>query len=104
MAEHTIQELKMRQALPLDIKVRMTEQRIREWVSEYGIDGVYVSFSGGKVSWCLQLALNCVEGRWVAGWRGGGELDSQKQSGVQADSPGGAAGGPQHDSSDSSLC
>ena len=59
---------------------------------------------GGEVSWCLQLALNCVEGRWVAGWRGGGELDSQKQSGVQADSPGGAAGGPQHDSSDSYLC
>ena len=53
MGEHTIQELKIRQALPLDIKIRMTEQRIREWVSEFGIDGVYVSFSGGKDSTVL---------------------------------------------------
>lgn len=53
MAEHTIQELKTRQALPLEIKIRMTEQRIREWVNEFGIDGVYVSFSGGKDSTVL---------------------------------------------------
>ena len=45
MALHTIQDLKMRQALPLDIKVRMTQQRIREWINEFGVDGVYVSFS-----------------------------------------------------------
>ena len=53
MALHTIQELKMRQRLPLDIKVRMTQQRIREWVNEFGVDGVYVSFSGGKDSTVL---------------------------------------------------
>ena len=34
--------------MPLDIKVAMTKTRIREWVKEYGTDGVYVSFSGGK--------------------------------------------------------
>lgn len=53
MALHTIQDLKMRQALPLDIKVRMTQQRIREWINEFGVDGVYVSFSGGKDSTVL---------------------------------------------------
>ena len=47
---HTIQELKMRQALPLDAKILMTKQRIREWVSYWGLDGVYISFSGGKDS------------------------------------------------------
>lgn len=31
----------------------MTQQRIREWVQEYGTDGVYVSFSGGKDSTVL---------------------------------------------------
>lgn len=41
------------QALPLSIKLRMTQQRIRDWVSEFGTDGVYVSFSGGKDSTVL---------------------------------------------------
>ena len=53
MALHTIQDLKIRQALPLDVKVRMSKQRIREWINEFGIDGVYVSFSGGKDSTVL---------------------------------------------------
>lgn len=50
---HTIQELKMRQALPLDAKILMTKQRIREWVNYWGLDGVYISFSGGKDSTVL---------------------------------------------------
>ena len=53
MALHTIQELQMRQRLPLEIKIRMSQQRIREWISEYGEDGVYISFSGGKDSTVL---------------------------------------------------
>ena len=53
MALHTMNDLRQRQALPLDIKVRMTQQRIREWVNEFGVDGVYVSFSGGKDSTVL---------------------------------------------------
>lgn len=53
MALHTIQDLKMRQALPLDIKVSMTQQRIREWINQFGVEGVYVSFSGGKDSTVL---------------------------------------------------
>lgn len=47
------EDLKYFQAMPLDIKVAMTKTRIREWVREYGTDGVYVSFSGGKDSTVL---------------------------------------------------
>ena len=53
MAKHTIEELQQWQALPLSIKVMMTKDRIRNWVNEFGIDGVYVSFSGGKDSTVL---------------------------------------------------
>lgn len=51
--ERTIQGLKELQALPLNIKVAMTCSRIRSWVQEFGEDGVYVSFSGGKDSTVL---------------------------------------------------
>lgn len=53
MAKHTLEELQQWQSLPLGIKIRMTEERIRDWVREYGEDGVYVSFSGGKDSTVL---------------------------------------------------
>lgn len=53
MAEHTLQDLKIKQALPLDIKVNMTKARIKAWVDHFGLDGVYVSFSGGKDSTVL---------------------------------------------------
>lgn len=49
----TKNDLIMLQALPLELKVRMTESRIRDWVREYGTSGVYVSFSGGKDSTVL---------------------------------------------------
>ena len=48
-----IKELKMLQALPLEIKVMKTQARIREWVSHYGLEDVYISFSGGKDSTVL---------------------------------------------------
>lgn len=47
------EELEMLQSLPLDIKIAKTKLRIREWVRHYGIEGVYVSFSGGKDSTVL---------------------------------------------------
>ena len=50
---HTIQELQELQALPLDLKIRLTKQRIREWIRYYTTQGVYVSFSGGKDSTVL---------------------------------------------------
>ena len=49
----TIEELTRLQSQPLERKILMTRQRIREWVNHYGIDGVYVSFSGGKDSTVL---------------------------------------------------
>ena len=53
MPERTLEDLKQKQAVPLNVKVRMTMARIREWVNEFGEDGVYVSFSGGKDSTVL---------------------------------------------------
>ena len=55
MAEqrHTKEDLKMLQALPLNLKIRLTEDRIRAWVHEFGEEGVCVSFSGGKDSTVL---------------------------------------------------
>ena len=49
----TKDELKLLQALPLEVKVAKTKQRVREWVDRFGTDGVYVSFSGGKDSTVL---------------------------------------------------
>lgn len=50
---HSMNDLRQLQALPLSIKVQMTQARVRDWVSEFGVDGVYVSFSGGKDSTVL---------------------------------------------------
>ena len=50
MGKHIISDLYQMQSMPLDIKVRMTENRIRGWVNEFGQEGTYISFSGGKDS------------------------------------------------------
>lgn len=49
----TAEEMRGLQRLPLDIKVAMTMDRIRQWVDTYGDNGVCVSFSGGKDSTVL---------------------------------------------------
>lgn len=49
----TRDDLKMLQALPLEMKIKLTQRRIRDWIREYGVNGVYVSFSGGKDSTVL---------------------------------------------------
>lgn len=46
-------ELKLYQSLPLEFKVAKTQLRILEWVKEFGQNGIYVSFSGGKDSTVL---------------------------------------------------
>lgn len=48
MSKHTNEELKQLQSLPLNIKVRMTENRIRGWLDEFGTDGVYISLLKGE--------------------------------------------------------
>lgn len=49
----TLDGLRQMQAAPLSVKVRMTMSRICDWVYEYGEEGVYISFSGGKDSTVL---------------------------------------------------
>lgn len=51
--KHTKEELQELQALPLKVKIMKTKLRIREWVNEFGLDGVYISFSGGLDSTIL---------------------------------------------------
>lgn len=53
MAAHTLADLYQMQSLPLEAKISMTRARIKAWVNEFGEDGVYVSFSGGKDSTVL---------------------------------------------------
>ena len=45
-----IDELRMLQNLPLDIKIAKSKLRIQEWIDFYGVDDCYISFSGGKDS------------------------------------------------------
>ena len=53
MNKHTAYDLKQMQSLPLDAKIIMTQERIRQWYDHW--DGnVYVSFSGGKDSTVLK--------------------------------------------------
>lgn len=51
--KHTIGDLYQMQSLSLDAKIRMTMARIEGWIREFGEDGVYISFSGGKDSTVL---------------------------------------------------
>lgn len=50
---HELWELRQMQAQPLNIKIPMSQRRIRDWIDYFGLDGVYVSFSGGKDSTVL---------------------------------------------------
>lgn len=49
----TREELKVLQNLPLDLKIEKSKLRINEFISRYGKDSVYISFSGGKDSTVL---------------------------------------------------
>lgn len=49
----TIEELKILQNLPLEMKIARTEKLIKEWVHFHGLQNVFVSFSGGKDSTVL---------------------------------------------------
>lgn len=51
--KHTMAELRQMQSLSLNSKIAMTKTRIKGWINEYGEDGVFISFSGGKDSTVL---------------------------------------------------
>lgn len=51
--KHTRYDLAQMQSLPLEAKILMTQERIRQWY-EYWNGMVYVSFSGGKDSTVLK--------------------------------------------------
>lgn len=53
MSKWNVEYLKQLQSLPLDAKIQITIQRVDEWVQEFGEEGVYISFSGGKDSTVL---------------------------------------------------
>lgn len=53
MAKVEQQELYRLQALPLDEKIAIAQKAIREFVEHFGVDGIYISFSGGKDSTVL---------------------------------------------------
>jgi 3'-phosphoadenosine 5'-phosphosulfate sulfotransferase (PAPS reductase)/FAD synthetase len=61
MNKHQAHDLKQMQSLPLEAKIRMTQQRIRQWYDHW--DGeVYVSFSGGKDSTVLKHIVDNTPG------------------------------------------
>lgn len=45
--------LKLRQAMSLEDKIKFSQMRIEQWVNEFGENGTYISFSGGKDSTAL---------------------------------------------------
>lgn len=53
MAKYEQEELRRLQALPLDEKIAIAQKAIREFVEHFSVDGVYISFSGGKDSTVL---------------------------------------------------
>jgi len=47
---YNVYKLRLRQAMDLESKIMLTERRIHDAVREFGINGLYVAFSGGKDS------------------------------------------------------
>lgn len=58
---HTINELKQKQAMPLEAKIIMSQRRIKDWY-DYFNGNVYVSFSGGKDSTVLKHLVETTTG------------------------------------------
>ena len=63
MNKHHPHDLKQMQSLPLEAKIIMTRQRIRQWYDHW--DGeVYIAFSGGKDSTVLKHIVDNTPGVW----------------------------------------
>ena len=61
MNKHQAHDLKQMQSLPLEAKIIMTQQRIRQWYDHWEGE-VYVSFSGGKDSTVLKHIVDNTPG------------------------------------------
>jgi 3'-phosphoadenosine 5'-phosphosulfate sulfotransferase (PAPS reductase)/FAD synthetase len=59
--KHQAHDLKQMQSLPLEAKIIMTQQRIRQWYDHWEGE-VYVSFSGGKDSTVLKHIVDNTPG------------------------------------------
>lgn len=59
--KHAPGDLKQMQSLPLEVKIEMSQRRIREWY-DYWDGQVYVSFSGGKDSTVLKHIVDNTPG------------------------------------------
>lgn len=59
--KHNTYDLRQMQSLPLEAKIIMSKQRIRQWY-EYWNGDVYVSFSGGKDSTVLKHLVENTDG------------------------------------------
>lgn len=57
----TRDELIMLQVLPLEVKILKTKERLKDAIREFGHEGLYLSFSGGKDSTVLHHILLQVE-------------------------------------------
>lgn len=56
----TREDLKYYQSLPLDMKIAKTKDNIREFVREFGVNDVYVSFRAARTARCfLTLQGRC---------------------------------------------
>lgn len=53
MSNRSFADLQAMPRLSLEAKVKATQARIYDWIGEWGVDGVYVAFSGGKDSTVL---------------------------------------------------
>lgn len=63
MNRHQAHDLAQMQSLPLEAKIRMTQNRIRQWYEHWDGD-VYVAFSGGKDSTVLKHIVDNTPGVW----------------------------------------
>lgn len=59
--KHTASDLLQMQSVPLDIKIAMSQRRIKDWYDKFGGD-VYLSFSGGKDSTVLRHLIKTTPG------------------------------------------
>jgi 3'-phosphoadenosine 5'-phosphosulfate sulfotransferase (PAPS reductase)/FAD synthetase len=49
---------KIRMDFPLEMKILLSELRIKEWIEKWGIDNVHLNYSGGKDSEVLRHLIN----------------------------------------------